>query len=640
MKKIVLSHIQDDFTIYSGGEYDTLTPDTIQDYISQVVLNLSEHTIMWVLDLQLYGKDFIKTLYHMGYKDQTMSNPSVKDMSRRGFKYVVSDKGVYYCIIVRTGKHTLYIYNVNNLLSNLSPSEIIKTWGHGRIGETGQVLAASIHDGVEMLHGWQSKKTPYTVSMVASREWKDIEGLYKCDNLVNCKDRQAPNGETLEKYLRKSYWAGWNYLNPVPRKKYQNRGVKVYDVNSLYPFMAGTKPLPWGEPVPFTGSIPGEIVHDDSFYYFVRVKIQFDLKKDSFPYIQKRGDLMYRLCDYLSTSDIITYDHKGRERRTDTIIGMDGKRKEVFPEFVFTKTDWELIQRHYHIRKVEYIDGVYFRTTRCIFKDYVNYFYNIKCNTQDPGTKRVSKMMLNGVIGTLAKRADRVSTIYTSDDGEHLTPIFVKSGNPSPCYIHIGAAILAYAREYIYEAACKNRKHFLYTDTDSLHIYGDKQPIGIELDPVKLGAFKVEHEADDAYYLKRKSYILRRGSEYLVTMAGVQSDYQAMIGDILSGKDYGEIISKAKMGGYGSGLVSAFDDKYSGKWIELPNDPEHEVALIETSPDAKRLQKMIKLVDDDKDRISSLKVIDYPTGVKECEDFKIHDITYWLSQSDRDRLRV
>lgn len=644
MKKYILTHIENNLIFYeAGGDLTPLVPSQMSDFFSTLILNVKEQSILWVFDLDLYGPDFIKILFAMGFIDQTPDKTPVKNMGRRAFKYCISDKQCFYYIIVRVQKKTLYIYNANNILANIDQDEILNAWGDGR--RSLKALALATYKGVDALRGFQSKKTPYTLNMVASREWKKREELYNCENLINCKNYPAPDGTRLDKYIRQSYNAGWNFLNPQKRKAYKGKTINIYDVNSLYPYIAATKPLPWGAPMPFKGKPPEEYTGEE-YYYYIRVKIQFDLKRGSFPYIQKRGDFRYKFVDYLKTSDIISWTRTGRERRAHFITNLNGEREEVFPEFVFSRTDWELIRRHYDIKKCEYIDGVAFRTCRHVFNDYVSYYYSQKLEAareRDPGKKRVAKMMLNSVIGGLAKRAERTNIIYYFS-GKSLEPHLLREVNPSPSYIHIASAILSYAREYTYEAACANFKTFLYSDTDSIHVMGEAA--GIEINPEKLGAWKLEHKCDDAFYMKRKSYIIKEAGVYAVTMAGVSYDFQLLINDVLNGNNEDELERRAEAGAYGSARtifktrpIWIEDQSEEAQiWKQWGIDPDEE-QINDYGKDYEELQKFIENIESARDKITALLYENYPTGVNSCEDFNIKTLVLWLSLQSRQELR-
>lgn len=611
MKKVVISHIDNNIISKEGTDYINLTPSDMPGYISEIIENINDTTIIWIQDLQLYGKSVVKTLYHMGYKDVTADSPAVKEMPQPSFKYITTDKGVFYNIIIRTHKKTCYIYNVNMMLANLDNNAIIEAWGiKDDSRDISERLTDAINTGITMLGGFQSKKTPYTLSMVASRKWREIEGLYKCDNLVDCNKTLTPVNMTLAQYIRKSYEAGWNYLNNVSRETYKHQLIRVYDVNSLYPYTAATRPLPWGAPHFFKGTPWDEIKDTNKYYYFLRVRISFKLKDKSFPYIQKRGDFLHKPTDYISEGKHLT--------------------------LTLTCTDWELIQRHYEVSDVEYVDGVYFRVCRHVFNDFVSHYYILKQTATDPGTRRIAKMIINGAIGTLAKRATRINVIYSYDNNGNVHPHYQESVNPSPCYIHIASAILSYAREYTYEAACANYDRFLYSDTDSIHLYGVFTPVGIRVDDKKLGAWKLEKQGDDAYYIKKKTYIIHSRDGYHITMAGVTNEYQRFIEDIMTYDD-ATVQSNALAGDYGTTIKNIYSPEWHGKTIENPFNGRI-CQVFETSEDNKLLENMREELSDISDKIISLQYIAYPTGQRECDNFNIQQKIVWMELSDRERL--
>ena len=634
-------HVENDSLARSdfNGEtkYESLSPDgsdstmSIKEYMSDKILNIAKTELMWILDLNLYYKDIIRLLNYMEFNDVTKEDPSIKNMPARSYKYTVSSKGNAYAIYIRHNK-TLYIYNINNMLANISPEDICAAWGSGN-SKSPRDLVDSAYKGLQALGAYNIRKTPYTLSMVAQRKWKQIEDLYFCENLTNCKNYDAPSnyGANLSEYIRKSYQAGWNYDTQRPRSEYMNTPGAVYDINSSYPYVMATKPIPWGEPSYFYNEIPEE-AKDDYHYYFVRVRIKFNLKEGNhLPYLRKRGDFMYNIQDYMSTSDILYEDKKtGKIRRTSKIIGMDGKPQEVFPEFVLSKTDYEIVHRHYNIEKEEVIDGVYYRTIRNAFKHFVGVFYAMKNDSKksgDKGSERIAKIILNGACGTLAKRETRENLVYNNIN---MKPEIVKSQSPSQSYIHMASAILSYAREIVYEAACANYDNFLYADTDSIHIMG-RNPKGIEISPTKLGAWKLEREFDDAYYYKRKSYALMTntpdGPRYHLVMSGVEHHYTKMLEDILAGASMQEII-----------IAMTFGDKYGpakNVWklpkYTNPNDEDtkrRDPEIVE-DVDRKEFTRMMESIGSSPDMIAILNFVKFPTGADYCNDFTIGHKVIW-----------
>lgn len=78
-----------------------------------------------------------------------------------------------------------------------------------------------------------------------------------------------------------------------------------------------------------------------------------------------------------------------------------------------------------------------------------------------------------------------------------------------PIYIPVGAFITAWARNITISSAQTVYDRFLYADTDSLHLMGTELPENLDIDKVKLGAWK--HEATFRRVL-HPSEIVHRGT--------------------------------------------------------------------------------------------------------------------------------
>ena len=74
-------------------------------------------------------------------------------------------------------------------------------------------------------------------------------------------------------------------------------------------------------------------------------------------------------------------------------------------------------------------------------------------------------------------------------------------------YIPVAVYTTSWARYITICAAQQNYDRFLYADTDSLHLLGKNLPETLEVDNVKLGAWKLELEFNKARYLRSKCYL-------------------------------------------------------------------------------------------------------------------------------------
>lgn len=282
-------------------------------------------------------------------------------------------------------------------------------------------------------------------------------------------------------FIRPGYRGGYTYLLP----KYQNKTLGkcvVYDKNSMYPWVMRTKPMPYGKPVFFKGApIPDKIYN----CYIITFNCVFTLKEGYLPTIQDKHGGLFKPTEYLSSS-------KGQ------ILKM-----------TMTNIDFELFQKHYNIEHMEPLYGYKFMTKYGIFNDYIEYWYAVKEEADKSGNKAfrtIAKLMLNALYGKFGNRPELGTKQPILEDGKvRYIPSLTKKVKPN--YLPIAMFITAYAREDLITAAQNNIDRIVYMDTDSLHLTGWEEPIGIELDNYKLGAWKRENLVYHARFIRAKRYM-------------------------------------------------------------------------------------------------------------------------------------
>jgi len=619
MLTVTIGRIDNTFTIFDGENTDTYQGDEMGDFWSTYFLNdaRKNSAIFWHFNLSYYAEDILMILHKMGYTDVTRYDPTISEMKSRDYKYLISDEGVTYRIIVKVGHKTTYIYNSDNLLSNISDEEIINDFNDDMDSEPGVRLAKGIYKAVFLLNGFRIKKTPFTISMYAQADWKQREGLYLCDNLIDA-NKYMVGDNSLSDYIRKSYHGGWNYRNENTQvhDKAREEGGLVYDVNSLYPFIMKNKPMPWGTPELIKGKPDDKILSDKYRYYFIHVICKFELKEGHFPFIQKKDSMYYWGRDYLETSDII----RGDGTRVKSVIGTDGKRKEVKCELILSKTDWEMMQRHYDVFDIEYIDCVVFHTCRHVFDTFVDYHYKQKIKADksgERGIRRIEKIIMNSVSGGLAKRKQRTNIIIDYDENDVTDYDIKKTELQNPSYIYLASAILSYAREYTYETAYEYRDRFLYSDTDSLHLAGKEIPEDLIIDQQELGAWKLEKEFEDAIYYKKKLYTLKTKDGFKCTLAGVDKISKKVIQDYMM-QAY-----------YESDFLKVFDAKYKSALTEK------DLLAFDNNPGKVGLRNLKETLtrrlefESDVDPMYNMMYAEYPTIIQWGENFNIYTDVKW-----------
>lgn len=327
--------------------------------------------------------------------------------------------------------------------------------------------------------------------------------------------------------VRQSYKGGFTYLNPAYKDLDIGMGL-VLDVNSLYPSVMHDRPLPFGEGIYFEG----EYEEDKLYNLYVQMfTCQFELKEGYIPTVQLKNNLAFIPTQYLTSS-----------------ANDEGVLEEV--TMCMTSVDLELFFEHYHVYNIVYHSGWKFKSTTGLFTQYIDKWNAVKVESTINGNKAMrtlAKLMLNALYGKFALNPKVASKIpyydngvvkydipkeeYVDDKGRKRKRI--KYETRDPIYIPVGTFVTAWARYKTITSAQKVYDKFVYADTDSLHLniklppeleklsnseleklttedlikHGVDIPKDFDVDPTKLGAWKIESRFTRARFLRQKSYI-------------------------------------------------------------------------------------------------------------------------------------
>lgn len=326
----------------------------------------------------------------------------------------------------------------------------------------------------------------------------------------------------MDDFMRRSYRGGWTYLKPEYSGITLGRTVS-FDVNSLYPFVMRNKKLPYGFPMYYKG----EYEPDDKYpLYIQRVRVILELKEGHLPTLQVKDHPLFKSTEYVTT----TFDEK--------------------IEMTLTKVDIELMFDHYDVIDIDYIDGYKFRGASYMFSEYIDYWADVKANTE--GAKRtLAKLMLNSAYGKFAMNPRKSRKIpYFEDDKVKYYQTEEKEGDP--VYTPVASFITAYAREVTIRSAQRNYDRFIYADTDSMHLLGWDIPDNIEYHESKLGAWKDEGYATRSKFLRPKTYLKLIDGEKVVKCAGMPDDMKERVTfeNFELGQTYtGKLMAKVVEGG-------------------------------------------------------------------------------------------
>lgn len=510
--------------------------------------NLKFDGAFW-LSYLLVDKKFTQAYDKIGDKETDVKWKQQFKMFNNTFKYSISDKGMWYSIIVKVKNHFIEIRDSLKLLP-FSVKRIGESFGtkHKKLDmeytgfryagceitkEEQEYIANDVlvvKEALEIM--FKQGHNKLTIGSCCLEEYKKIcrssleiqlDYAEMFPNLYDFKiDKQEHKYDNAGDWLRKSYRGGWCYLVKGKENKIKTNGTTA-DVNSLYPSMMSSKSgnkYPIGLPKFWTGNFIPEEALRENMYYFVRIKTRFYIKDNYLPFIQVKGDLKYKGTESLETSDV--YNHENDDY-FPYYIDKNGNIQQAKVELTLTMTDYQLIKEHYELVDFEIIDGCYFYSMVGIFDEYINKYAKIKKESKG-ALRELAKLFLNNLYGKMASSTDSSFKIAYVKDDKSIGFMQVVENEKKPGYIAIGSAITSYSRNFTIRAAQKNyygaeKRGFIYADTDSIHCDLLPQEIkGIEVDDKEFCCWKLESCWDKAIFTRQKTYIEHVTHENLVPL--------------------------------------------------------------------------------------------------------------------------
>ena len=324
-------------------------------------------------------------------------------------------------------------------------------------------------------------------------------------------DKTKYNELTAGDYIRRSYRGGWCYLVKGKENKIKHNGTTA-DVNSLYPSMmsgeSGNR-YPVGKPCFWYGNYIPDKALEETHYYFVRIKTRFYIKPGYLPFIQIKGNALYKATEALESTDVFNYKDG---KYYPYYIAEDGSVHDTRIELTLTMTDYELLKEHYELVDFEIISGCWFYSQIGIFDEYIEKYKQIKLKSKG-ALRELAKLFLNNLYGKMASSTDSsFKFAYVKEDGS-IGFLQVEEYGKQPGYIPVGSAITSYARNFTIRAAQKNyhgvdNPGFIYADTDSIHCDLSPDEIkGIVVHDKNFCCWKLESCWDKAIFTRQKTYI-------------------------------------------------------------------------------------------------------------------------------------
>lgn len=499
----------------------------------QYVSGLKGSIILYFHNLKFDGSFILDYLmryeYTQAYSEAEQRWLKNSEMPRKSFRYLISDMGQWYTIIIKDiNNKTIEIRDSLKLLP-FSLREIGKGFKtkHQKLemeykgfrypncpisNEELEYIKNDVlvlKEALEIM--FQDGHNRLTIGSCCLAEFKSSLALGKWEYDAMFPDmykieivKERFGTETVGDFIRKSYKGAWCYLKSGCENKLYTYGC-TNDVNSLYPSMMHSESgnyYPVGSPHLWYGDyIPDEALTNNRFY-FIKVETKFVIKEGYLPCIQIKNNKLYKANEWLETSDIHL-----NGKYYDKIELEDGTVTDVKVTLHLTMVDWELIQEHYHLADTKIICGMWFDTKIGIFDNYINIYREIKMNNK--GAKRTeAKLFLNNLYGKMASSPDSNYKLAYMKEDSIIGFNTVEAHDKKAGYIPVGAAITAYARRFTIRAAQANYDSFIYADTDSIHCACKPEEVkGITVHPSAFCCWKTESTWDEGIFVRQKTYI-------------------------------------------------------------------------------------------------------------------------------------
>lgn len=331
-----------------------------------------------------------------------------------------------------------------------------------------------------------------------------------------------------DKFMRMSYRGGFTYVNPKYAGKELGSGVS-YDVNSLYPSVMAScsgELLPYGSPKWFFG-MPRPTM--EMPIWIAEVRCSFTLREGRIPCIQMKGNLSFLPTEYV------------RDSKGSVVL-------------VVTSVDWALINDQYDVHVDEWLGGYAFRASGTLFTQYVDKWVEVKnaaTVTGNSGQRTIAKLMLNSLYGKFATQLE-VRSRYPTLEDDVLRYRDLEPTNRDGIYLPVGCFITAWARDKTIRTAQSCGDRFIYSDTDSVKVLGTEPIEGMDVDPVRLGAWKDEGHFTRFKALRAKTYIAEypeEGIEVHVSGLPARCHSQVTFENFALGATYGGKLYQHRVSG-------------------------------------------------------------------------------------------
>ena len=476
---------------------------SIEDFFDYCYKNLL-HCIVYFHNLKFDGSFILNYLFNNGYTYKD----NLKARDKKGFSTLIGEMGEYYQIKVNFSSNRNIVFADSLKLLPFKVEKIAKDFNlpirklkidYDDYTITQEKLEYIAHDVRIVAMALKVAKGEGMIKMTTASS-----AYHYFWNMLNFSVQQIAFPELDTDFLvayRQAYRGGRSMVNPRWQGKIL-RGVKRYDINSMYPYIMHDCWLPYGNPIKLDKP-------NQYRFELYKIEIGFTLKKGHLPSLLKKGALFNLDSTYY-------YETEGVEI------------------MYISNIDLELVQRNYDVYYLKYIEIYGFNTTDMLFKAYVDHFYNLK-NKSVGALRTMYKLFLNSLYGKFGTKIIKCCKIPKLEN-EHLAYEKDVEKEGKHYYLPMAIAITSYAHKLLDDAIyLSGVDNFVYCDTDSVHTFGELPKEMV--DQKELGKFKLEAVEDISKYVRQKTYVTKDNDGITITCAGMNDDLKEKVVE-----EYGENI--------------------------------------------------------------------------------------------------
>lgn len=431
---------------------------SIHDFI-RYMSNMWKSSIFYTKELHIFGTYFVKYL---------VSN---------GFRYVETRKGI------QPGEFTFFATSMDKWYNIVV---CVQTTNYKKPESYAIHEFRDIYHIMPVISGMDEKDFLIYAKSIGLTRKLTIGSYAKYMLKKTVKDFAAMYPELDDKEEKAAIKAYTGAFMFNKNGKYEN--VQMYDINQLYPYVAKTKPMPYGNGKHIYDAERIEKLVKNGVLGIVKVRLWAQVKRGNFYPSVKIKEPGVGSIDYSK---------------------LTGERLWV------TTVDIETMLENYDVEKIVYEEGYFYYKNTGLLSSFFDYNFTKRNSAENINEKMVYKIINNSVIGKFGQHSGGVCVHYDMKTKTYCrVEVDCKGG-----YIPFAAFVNAYARQIIIRAAQKAESELIYSDTDS--IYTTKK-INFPLSK-EMGDWKLKN-ADILICAGLKKYAYKNKEGWTLKLAGVPKD--------------------------------------------------------------------------------------------------------------------